>query len=234
MLAGIATPLVLSVHSIVSSDFAIGLTPGWHSTIFPPFFVAGAIFSGFAMVLVIAIPVRRAFGVAHVIITDRHLDNCAKLMLITGLIVAYGYAIETVHRLLHDGDPADHYMMLVARPTAAIFWVMVTCNVVAPQLLWWRRRPPVVVFTLLLAISALVLIGMWSERFVIIVRGLERDQLPVGVGGITRRRGSTSGILAGTIGLFSLLMLAFLRLVPFISVSELGKQDAVEGKCVGA
>jgi molybdopterin-containing oxidoreductase family membrane subunit len=228
MLASIAAPLVISVHSIVSSDFAIGLTPGWHSTLQPPFFVAGAIFSGFAMVIVIAIPVRRLFGLRHVI-TDRHLDNCAKLMLVTGSIVGYGYFIETFIAY-YAGDPADHYMMLVARPTAIIFWVMLTCNVVAPQLLWWRRcrrSEP-----MLMVVSILVLIGMWAERFVIIVRGLERDQLPAAWGNYTPTWVDI-GILAGTVGMFALLMLAFLRLLPFISVSEL-KQDALEGKCVGA
>jgi molybdopterin-containing oxidoreductase family membrane subunit len=228
MLASIATPLVISVHSIVASDFAIGLTPGWHSTLQPPFFVAGAIFSGFAMVLMIAIPVRRVFGLAHVI-TDRHLDNCAKLLLVTGSIVGYGYLIETFIAY-YSGDPADHYMMFVARPTAVIFWVMLACNVVAPQLMWWRRARRTE--WMLLAVSVCVLVGMWTERFVIIVRGLERDQLPSAWGNYSPTWVDL-GIIAGTLGLFALLMMAFLRLFPFIAVSEL-QQDKLEGKCVGA
>jgi molybdopterin-containing oxidoreductase family membrane subunit len=227
MLASIATPLVVSVHSIVSSDFAIGLTPGWHSTLQPPFFVAGAIFSGFAMVLVIAIPVRRVFRLKHVI-TDRHLDNCAKLTLVTGSIVGYGYLIETFIAY-YSGEPADHYMMWVARPTAVIFWIMIACNVVAPQLLWWRRMRRST--PALLVISMLVLLGMWCERFIIIVRGLERDQLPSAWGNYSPSWVDL-GILAGTIGFFALLMLVFLRLFPFIAVSEL-QQDKLEGKCVG-
>jgi Ni/Fe-hydrogenase subunit HybB-like protein len=216
MLASIATPLVLSVHSFVSSDFAIALPPGWHTTLQPPFFVAGAIFSGFAMVLTIVIPLRRVFGLYDVI-TDRHIDNCAKLTLVTGSIVAYGYAIETFLGWYTD-DPAERYMMLVARPVTVIFWVMIACNVLVPQLFWSRRlrRNMKVVFVA----SLLINVGMWSERFVIIVRGLERDQLPSGWGNYWPSWVDI-GILAGTFGFFSLLFLGFLRLMPFIPVTEL-------------
>jgi Ni/Fe-hydrogenase subunit HybB-like protein len=137
VLAGIATPLVLSVHSVVSSDFAIGLTPGWHSTIFPPYFVAGAIFSGFAMVLTLIIPVRSVFKL-HAFITEKHLENCAKLTLVTGLIVAYGYIVEWFLSW-YSGNSAELYQAWIARPTgpdAAIFYVSMACNVVIPQ----RRR----------------------------------------------------------------------------------------------
>src|SRR5690606_8152703 len=131
---------VLSVHSIVSSDFAIGLVPGWHSTIFPPFFVAGAIFSGFAMVLTLIIPTRAVFRM-HDMITMRHLDNCAKLVLVTGLIVNYGYIVE-FFIAWYSGDHAEKYQFFVARtggPNSAVFWTMIACNVLAPQLFWWRR-----------------------------------------------------------------------------------------------
>ena len=221
MLASIATPLVISVHSVVSSDFAIGLTPGWHTTLQPPFFVAGAIFSGFAMVLTLVIPIRKVFRMEHVI-TERHLDNCAKLTLVTGSIVAYGYLME-VFVAYYTGEPADHYMMFVARPTTIIFWVMIACNVVVPQLYWSRRVRRNV--PALLVTSLLINVGMWSERFVIIVRGLERDQLPSAWGNYSPTWVDI-GILAGTMGFFALLFLIFLRLLPFVPVWELKEDHA--------
>jgi molybdopterin-containing oxidoreductase family membrane subunit len=216
MLAAIATPLVISVHSVVSSDFAIGLTPGWHTTLQPPFFVAGAIFSGFAMVLTLVIPIRSIFHL-HDTITARHLDNCAKLTLVTGWIVAYGYIIEAFLGW-YTHDPADKYTMLHARPQTVIFWVMVACNVIVPQLFWSRRirRSTRALF----AASLLINVGMWSERFVIIVRGLERDQLPATWGNYSPSWVDI-GILAGTFGFFALLFIAFLRLLPFVPVTEL-------------
>jgi molybdopterin-containing oxidoreductase family membrane subunit len=215
MLAAIATPLVVSVHSIVSSDFAIGLTPGWHTTLQPPFFVAGAIFSGFAMVLAIVIPLRAVFRL-HDVITQRHLDACASLVLVTGSIVAYGYLIEAFIGW-QTGDPADRYLMLVGRPTTFIFWTMVVCNGLIPQLMWSRRvrSSPMVLFIASLAIN----VGMWSERFVIVVRSLEIDQLPSAWGNYWPSWVDI-GILAGTFGFFGFLMLVFLRLLPFIPVSE--------------
>ncbi|MGN6107416.1 MAG: NrfD/PsrC family molybdoenzyme membrane anchor subunit [Kofleriaceae bacterium] len=221
MLAGIATPLVVSVHSIVSSDFATGLVPGWHTTVFPPFFVAGAIFSGFAMVLVLVIPLRSVYRLHHVI-TDRHLENCAKLMLVTGWIVAYGYIVETF-MALYSGDPADRYMMIVARPTIVIFWVMLACNVVAPQFLWSRRIRRDVRW--LFGLSLLINVGMWAERFVIIVRGLERDHLPSSWGNYAPTWVDLS-ILAGTFGFFSFLFLLFIRFLPFVPVTELKEPHA--------
>jgi Ni/Fe-hydrogenase subunit HybB-like protein len=216
MLAAIATPLVVSVHSVVSSDFAIGLTPGWHTTLQPPFFVAGAIFSGFAMVMTLVIPVRAVFRL-HDVITPRHLDNCAKLTLVTGSIVAYGYVIELFLGWYTD-DPADKYMMLHARPDIVIFWVMVACNVIVPQLFWSRRirRSTRALF----AASLLINVGMWSERFVIIVRGLERDQLP-SAWGTYWPTWVDIGILAGTFGFFALLFVGFVRLLPFVPVTEM-------------
>jgi molybdopterin-containing oxidoreductase family membrane subunit len=216
MLASIATPLVISVHSVVSSDFATGLTPGWHTTLQPPFFVAGAIFSGFAMVLTLVIPIRSIFRL-HDTITDRHLDNCAKLTLVTGWIVAYGYIIEAFLGW-YTNDPADKYMMLHARPDIVIFWLMVACNVIVPQLFWSRRIRRSAKW--LFGCSLLINVGMWSERFVIIVRGLERDQLPSAWGNYSPTWVDI-GILAGTFGFFALLFIGFLRLLPFVPVTEL-------------
>ncbi len=219
LLAGLATPLVLSVHSIVSSDFAIGLTPGWHSTIFPPFFVAGAIFSGFAMVITLMVPVRAVFRL-HDVITPRHIDNCAKLMLVTGLIVNYGYIVE-FFMAWYSGDPAERYQFFVARPTGpncAVFWTMVVCNVGLTQLLWLRRirRSALALFVL----SIFINVGMWSERFVIIVQGLQREFLPSKWHAYSPTW-VDFGLLVGTLGFFSLLFLVFLRLLPFVAVSEM-------------
>jgi Ni/Fe-hydrogenase subunit HybB-like protein len=221
MLAGIATPLVISVHSIVASDFASGIVPGWHTTIMPAFFVAGAIFSGFAMVLVLLIPIRALFGLEDVI-TPRHLANCAKLMLVTGSIVAYGYLIEAFTSW-YAGSPEERYLVEVSRPEVVIWWVMIACNVVVPQLLWSRavRSSPRVLFVLALLVN----VGMWSERYVIVVRSLERDYLPSTWGDY----GPTwvdIGILAGTFGFFAFLFLGALRLIPFVPVTELAEQEA--------
>jgi molybdopterin-containing oxidoreductase family membrane subunit len=219
LLAGLSTPLVISVHSIVSSDFAIGLTPGWHSTIFPPFFVGGAIFSGFAMVLTLIIPTRAVFRMQDVI-TPRHLDNCAKLMLATGLIVNYGYLVE-FFIAWYSGDEAERYQFFVGRPSGpnnAVFWTMIICNVGVTQLLWWRRIRRSV--AALFVISILVNVGMWCERFVIIVQSLQREFLP-------SKWESYSptwvdiGLLVGTFGFFSLLFLTFLRFIPFVAATEM-------------
>ncbi|HKE16797.1 MAG TPA: NrfD/PsrC family molybdoenzyme membrane anchor subunit [Kofleriaceae bacterium] len=219
ILAGLATPLVVSVHSVVSSDFAIGLTPGWHSTIFPPFFVAGAIFSGFAMVLTLVIPTRAVFRL-HDVITDRHLDNCAKLTLVTGLVVAYGYIIE-FFIAWYSGDLAEMQQFYQARPFGpgnAVFWIMLGCNLVVPQLFWSRRvrTSPLLLF----AASLLINVGMWSERFVIIVMSLQREFLPSKWAGYAPTWVDL-GILSGTIGFFTLLFLCFLRVLPFIAAHEM-------------
>jgi Ni/Fe-hydrogenase subunit HybB-like protein len=219
LLAGIATPLVLSVHSIVSSDFAIGLVPGWHSTIFPPFFVAGAIFSGFAMVMTLGIPTRRIFGL-HNVITDRHLDNLAKLTLVTAWIVIYSYIIEGFIAW-YSGSPYEIHQYFVARPTgpnAGVFWVQQVCNVLVPQFLWSRRirTNPAALFI----ISILINVGMWGERFSIVVQSLQQDFLPSAF----REYSPTWvdwGMFAGTISFFLFLFMLFLRFVPFIPVSEL-------------
>ena len=189
LLAGLATPLVVSVHSVVSLDFAVGIVPGWHSTIFPPYFVAGAIFSGFAMVLTLAIPLRSAFGLQD-FITARHLDNMAKVMLATGLIVAYGYLMEAFIAW-YGQNPFEHYTTLQNRPFgpyAHTYWIMMTCNVLVPQLLWfpWVRSQVVLLWIL----SILVNVGMWLERYVIVVTSLSRDFVP-----------SAWGMYHGTLGL---------------------------------
>jgi molybdopterin-containing oxidoreductase family membrane subunit len=187
--------------------------------VFPPFFVAGAIFSGFAMVLVLIIPTRAAFRMHHVI-TPRHLDNCAKLVLATGLIVTYGYVVEFV-MAWQSGDEAERYQFFEARPfgpSSTVFWTMIACNVVVPQALWWRRVRRSV--SALFVIALLVSIGMWCERFVIVVGSLEREYLPAQWGDYTPTWVDV-GILSGTLGFFGLLFLTFLRLVPFVSVTEM-------------
>jgi molybdopterin-containing oxidoreductase family membrane subunit len=219
ILAGLATPLVLSVHSVVSSDFAMTLVPGWHSTIFPPYFVAGAIFSGFAMVITLLIPVRAVFKL-HAFITRKHLENCAKLLLLTGLIVAYGYLLEWF-LAWYSGNSAEIYQAFVARPLdhgATVFWITMICNVAVPQLLWWRRARTSV--WLLFVLSLLVNVGMWGERFMIIVQSLQREYLPSSWADFAPTWVDL-GIFAGTMGFFSFLFLLFLRVVPIIALSEM-------------
>src|SRR5690606_35125420 len=165
LLAGLATPLVVSVHTIVSFDFAVGLVPGWHATIFPPYFVAGAIYSGFAMVLTIAIPLRAAYRL-HDFVTDRHLNNMAKIMLVSGLIVAYGYLVEAF-MALYSGSSYERALVLnrVFGPYAAYYWLLIAANVLIPQALWFRRVRANVIA--LWALSLIINVGMWLERFII-------------------------------------------------------------------
>jgi len=219
LLAGIATPLVVSVHSIVSSDFAIAQLPGWHSSIFPPYFVAGAIYSGFALVITLMLPARRLYRLEGVI-TSRHLDAMAKMLLVTGLIVTYSYGVE-LWSAWYSGDPFERYTYLVMRPFgpyAPLFWVVIVCNCLTPQLLWFRRvrRSPLALWLAALAIQ----VGMWSERFVLIVTSESRDFLPSSWR--TYRPTIVDGaLLVGTISFFLFLFLLFLRFVPFIPISEL-------------
>jgi Ni/Fe-hydrogenase subunit HybB-like protein len=215
----LAGPLVVSVHSIVSLDFATSQLPGWHSTIFPPYFVTGAIYSGFAMVLVLVIPVRRIFGLEDVI-TTRHLDNMAKLLLAMGWLLLYAYIVEDFIGW-YSGDPYQRYTYLVERPLgpyAWLFWVMLALNLLTPQLFWsarLRTSPPV------LFIGALaILAGMWLERFILIVTSLNRDFLPSSWH-LYRPTWVDWSILGGSIAFFSLLFLLFLRFVPFVPISEL-------------
>jgi molybdopterin-containing oxidoreductase family membrane subunit len=218
MLAGLATPLVVSVHSVVSFDFAVGVVPGWHSTIFPPYFVAGAIFSGFAMVLTLAIPLRALFGLED-FITDRHLQNMAKVMLATGLIVAYGYLIE-IFMAWYGDNRYDMYMAVnrTLGPYAFQFWSLIACNVLVPQILWIKRvrRSPVFLFVVAIVVN----VGMWLERYVIIVTSLHRDFLPSSWGMYSGTVWDYSTFV-GTIGLFLALMFLFIRFLPMISIFEM-------------
>src|SRR6185437_9955470 len=216
LLAGLATPLVISVHSIVSLDFAITQLPGWHSTIFPPYFVVGAIYSGLAMVLLLILPARRVFRLDN-IITMAHLSNIAKLMLATGSMLAYSYMCEAF-MAWYSGDPYEHYAMLVARPLgpyAVVFWLMLFANVVTPQIFWWKRMRTSVVA--LFIVSLFVFAGMWCERCIIIVGSLNRDFLPSSWHFYAPTWVDLS-LLFGSIGLFCFLFLAFLRWVPMVPV----------------
>jgi molybdopterin-containing oxidoreductase family membrane subunit len=218
LLAGLAAPLVISVHSVVSLDFAISQLPGWHSTIFPPYFVVGAIYSGLAMVLVLVIPVRHAFRL-HDVITERHLQCTAKLLLAMGLMLAYSYAVEQF-TAWYSADAYERYTFLSARPRgpyAWVFWATMALNLLTPQLFWWERfrRSLPALFTAGVA----VLVGMWLERFLIIVSSLNRDFLPSSWH-LYAPTLVDLGILAGSLGMFALLFLLFLRFVPLVSLSE--------------
>lgn len=219
VLAGIATALVISVHSVVSLDFAITGLPGWHSTIFPPFFVAGAIFSGFAVVLTLIIPARKIFKLENVI-TAAHLDAMAKMMLIMSWIALYSYAIEFFIAWYSD-DTFELYQALVNRPFgwyAWSYWTMLFCNCVVTQLLWVRsmRRNVVVLFV----VGVLVSFGMWLERFVIIVVSLSREFLPSSWHSFVPTWVDLA-LLCGTLGFFGLLFLLFLRFIPVVPVAEM-------------
>jgi Ni/Fe-hydrogenase subunit HybB-like protein len=218
LLAGLAAPLVISVHSVVGMDFAAAIVPGWHSTIFPPYFVAGAIFSGFAMVLTLAIPLRAAFHLED-FITIRHIDNCAKLMLVTGLIVAYGYATEAFMGWF-SGEDFEQYVTAnrAMGPYGWSYWMLIACNCVIPQLLWLRaiRQNVVVIFI----ISLIVNVGMWLERFVIVITSLHRDYLPSSWGMYFPTKWDWATYI-GTIGFFILCFLLFIRVLPAISIFEM-------------
>ena len=218
LLAGISTPLVLSVHTVVSFDFAIAILPGWHTTIFPPYFVAGAIYSGFAMVLVLAIPIRKYYQLEDMI-TMRHLQNSAKIMLATGLIVAYGYFFETFIGL-YSGSTYERFMLHNRwfGPYAPFYWSLILLNLLLPQVLWWPKVRAST--TWLFGISLVVLGGMWLERFVIIVTSLHRDFLPSSWGHYVPTRWDWA-TYAGTIGLFSAAIFIFIRIVPAISIFEM-------------
>jgi Ni/Fe-hydrogenase subunit HybB-like protein len=218
LLAGLATPLVLSVHTVVSFDFAIAIVPGWHTTIFPPYFVAGAIYSGFAMVLMLAIPIRKIYGLED-FITQRHLENSAKVMLATGLIVAYGYGIEAFMGW-YSGNRYDAYTLWnrLHGPYHFWYWMLLTCNIFIPQLLWIRkmRTKPLYLFL----ISTVVLTGMWLERFIIVVVSLQRDFLTSSWGMYYPTRWDWA-VFIGTLGFFVACMFLFLRILPMISIFEM-------------
>lgn len=218
LVAALVTALVVSVHTIVSFDFAVGIVPGWHNTIYPPYFVAGAVYSGFAMVLVLMIPLRRLFKVQN-LITEHHLDNSAKVMLTSGLIVTYGYIMENFHGM-YTGNVFD-IQAIIARfvgPFAIVYWLQLIANVVFPQLLWFRRfRANKIVLFL---VSLGILFGMWMERFVLITTNLARTYLPSKWGVYIPTVWDFSTFV-GTLGLFLTLLFLFLRFLPMIANFEM-------------
>src|SRR3981081_66181 len=218
LLAGLATPLVLSVHTVVSFDSAVGIVPGWHTTIFPPYFVAGAIYSGFAMVLMLAIPIRKIYNLED-FITDRHLQNSAKVMLATGWIVASGCEIDAFSGC-EGGNRYDQTLLWnrLHGPYAGVYWMLLICNIFIPQLLWIRkmRTNPVWLFM----ISFVILVGMWLERFVIVVLSLSRDFLTSSWGMYYPTRWDWMTYF-GPIGIFLTAMFLFVRILPMISIFEM-------------
>jgi molybdopterin-containing oxidoreductase family membrane subunit len=218
LLAGLATPLVVSVHTIVSFDFAVSIIPGWHATIFPPYFVAGAIYSGFAMVMTLAIPLRYIYGLED-FITIRHLQNMAKIMLATGLIVGYGYMMETF-MAWYSADSYEQFMIQnrMTGPYWPFYWALIFCNILTPQVLWSKKiRMNVPV---LFVVSLIVNVGMWLERFVIVVTSLHRDFLPSSWGMYHPTRWDWMTYV-GTFGLFLSLLFLFIRFLPMISIFEM-------------
>jgi molybdopterin-containing oxidoreductase family membrane subunit len=219
LLGGLATPLVISVHSVVSSDFAIAIQPGWHSTIFPPYFVAGAIYSGFAMAIMLLVPMRRLYQL-HAVITTQHLNCLGFMLLVTGSIVFYSYLTEAYTAFL-SGEVFDRYTQFTyrARGAGAVFyWTILFLNGVQVQLLWWRkaRTSPLVLF----GVSCLAQIGMWLERFELIRAALMQDYLPSSWGSYAPTL-VDAGLLVGSCGFFLFLFVLFLRYVPFIPIREL-------------
>ena len=227
LLAGLATALVVSVHSIVSLDFAVSIVPGWHSSIFPPYFVAGAIFSGFAMVVTLLVPLRRLYHWQE-FITLRHFDNMGKIMLATGLIVGHGYLMETFTSF-YSGDIFEIAMMKkrLWGEFAPLYWTIITCNVIVPQLLWSAKVRRNLV--LLWIVAIVINIGMWLERYVIVTSSLEKDYLPSS----WRNYSGTFwdwATLIGSFGLFLSLLFLFIRLLPAISMHELSEQAHEQSK----
>jgi len=217
ILAGLSTPLVLSVHSIVSLDFAVSIVPGWNVTLFPPYFVAGAVFAGFAMVLTFAIPLRRLYKLDH-LITDLHIDWMCKIMLATGLIVFYGYLMEVFYAF-YSGNQYEIAVTMnrFKGPYMLLFWSLWLCNGLIPQLLWSpknRRREGVVLF-----VAGAISIGMWLERFVIIPMSLHRDYIPANWGMYIPTFWDYA-MFFGTMGFFLMMMMLFVRFLPFINIFE--------------
>ncbi len=227
--AAFATPLVFSVHSVVSWDFAVSILPGWHTTLFPPYFVAGAIFSGVAMVITLLVPLRRALHLEE-LVTPHHLDMLSRVVLLTSLIVTYSYVVEFAFAL--QGGPSAERSTLLYRARgdyAPLFWIMIACNCVSPLLIFWRRvrtTPGA-----LLGICVLVNVGMWLERFVIIVTSLAHDRLPFDWR-TYRPTFIEAGITVGALGWFLFWVLLFVKLLPAVSVAEL-KEDVAHGDGLG-
>ncbi|MBL8172103.1 MAG: polysulfide reductase NrfD [Acidobacteria bacterium] len=218
LLAGLSTPLVLSVHTIVSFDFSIGIVPGWHATIFPPYFVAGAVYAGFAMVLTIGIPVRKFYHLED-FITVRHIRNMCKVMLTTGLIVCYGYALEAFFGW-YSGNTYELFMMKnrMFGPYGYMYWLLILCNFLVPQLLWFKKMRDSLFW--IFVVCMFINVGMWLERFVIIVMSLNRDFLPSSWR-MYRPTVFDFSMFFGTIGFFLTLMFLFIRFVPMIPIFEI-------------
>lgn len=218
LLAGLSTPLVLSVHTIVSFDFAVSLLPGWHTTIFPPYFVAGAIFSGFAMVLTLMLPIRAVCGL-HDLITMHHIGNMCKIILATGSMVGYGYAME-FFMAWYSGNPYEGFAFInrAFGQYAWAYWIMITCNVISPQLFWFKRIRRNIALVWIICIF--VNVGMWFERFVIVVTSLANDFLPSSWGYYSPTIVDIFTFF-GTFGLFSSLFLLFVRFLPMMAIAEI-------------
>jgi molybdopterin-containing oxidoreductase family membrane subunit len=217
LLAGLATPLVVSVHTVVSFDFAVAIVPGWHTTIFPPYFVAGAIFAGFAMVLTLAIPIRAFYGLED-FITLRHLENMAKILLATGLMVAYGYGMEAF-MAWYSGNAIERFTFYnrMFGPYGTAYWALIATNIVTPQILWfkWARSNVAVLWLVAMVVN----VGMWLERFVIVM-SLHRDFMPSAWGLYSPTVWDWATFI-GTIGLFLALVFLFIRFLPMISIFEM-------------
>ncbi|MBW2315438.1 MAG: polysulfide reductase NrfD [Deltaproteobacteria bacterium] len=224
-LSGLATPLVLSVHSVVSWDFAMAIVPGWHATIFAPYFVAGAIFSGFAMVLTVLIPVRRIYGLERYL-TLYHFDMMARFILLTSLIVGYSYAIE-YFIAWYSGVEAEQsaFWLRAFGPYWISTWVMIICNVVIPQIFWFKQARTSI--PVLFVVSVFVNIGMWFERYVIIITGLSREYVP-SVWGVYTPTIPELTVLAGSFALFAFAFLLFLKLFPVIAIAEIKELEIHE------
>ena len=224
-LSGLSTPLVLSVHSIVSWDFAMSVIPGWHATIFAPYFVAGAIFGGFAMVLTVMIPIRRIYGFEKYL-TDYHFENMSRFILFTSWIVGYAYAIEFFIAWYSGVEwEQTSFLLRATGPFAISFWIMVFCNCVAPQILWiksMRTNLPV-----LFVLSVLINIGMWYERYVIIITSLSRDFLP-SAWGVYIPSPAELSVLMGSFCWFSMFLLLFLKFLPIIAITEVKELEIHE------
>lgn len=217
VLAGFATPLVLSVHTIVSFDFAVSILFGWHTTIFPPYFVAGAIFSGFAMVITVMVFVRKIFNLEN-IITINHLEKMNKVLILTGLMVGYAYTME-FFIAWYSANPIEQFVFInrAFGPYAWAYWIMFSCNVLSPQFFWFKKLRRSIPF--MFVISIFVNIGMWFERFVIIVTSLHRDFLPSSWG-MYYPTWVDFGILIGSFGIFFTLVILFTRTLPVVSIAE--------------
>src|SRR5690348_4694669 len=218
LLAGLSTPLVLSVHTVVSFDFSIGIVPGWHATIFPPYFVAGAIYDGFAMVLTLAIPIRAVYHLED-FITTRHLENMAKVTLATGLIVAYGYTSEVFFGW-YSANKYEGFMIWnrMTGPYWYMYWTLIFCNIISPQWLWFKkvRTSPFLLF----CVAMVVNVGMWLERFVIVVVSLHRDFVPAAWGMYHGTKWDYMTFF-GTVGFFLTMFFLFIRALPMISIFEM-------------